>query len=366
MLRNWRDECDSAALYRELAAIESNPRLQRVFGKLAESELQHAAYWQDRLVAAGRDVPRFRPSLKTRMTAALARRFGVGLVVPSITARELSDRRRYLRQQDARSAGLVQGEGGHAAIMRRIGALGEAGMEAGDGPHEASASGLIANNLRAAVLGANDGLVSNFCLLMGVAAAGLPPSEVLLTGIAGLVAGAGSMALGEWLSVTNAREMAFSQSDRQARELHSAASWKKEELALLYEAKGMDEQQARAAATAALEQDPRGLAALVEEETLLETSAAGNDPTRAAAYSFVLFALGALVPLLPFVWLTRLAQAMVASAGLALLALFVIGVMTSFFNGRSPWFSGTRQVVIGTVAAAVTYGVGHLFGTALR
>jgi VIT1/CCC1 family predicted Fe2+/Mn2+ transporter len=355
MLRNWRDERDSAALYGALASIERNPRLVRVFSKLADSEREHSAYWESRLREQGYTVPGFRPSVRTRLLIQLARRFGVALVVPGIASRELADHDRYSTQEDARTAGLTEGERGHAAVMRRVAAYGDAIDEL---DAMASAGGAdVGNKLRAAVLGANDGLSSNFSLLMGVAGGGVPTSTIILTGIAGMVAGACSMALGEWLSVTNAREMVASQVDKG--QALRAETWKREQLALIYEAGGLSEDDAQRAAERVIARDPDALRALSgEERAIAAMGPAGNNPLSAASYSFALFAAGACIPLLPFLIATR-TSAIIASAAVSVLALFAIGMLTSFFNRRSPLFSGLRQVGIGTAAAAVTYAIGR-------
>jgi VIT1/CCC1 family predicted Fe2+/Mn2+ transporter len=287
LLRNWRDELDSAALYDALAHIERDRYQRAVYEQLAGAERRHAAFWEERLRAAGQLIPSFRPALRTRILIHLARRLGIGFVVPSVIAREMKDGDAYAQQDDARVAGLARDEQGHAAALRR------------------PSDGRLGNNLRAAVLGANDGLASNFCLMMGVAGAGVSISTILLTGIAGLVSGSCSMALGEWLSVTNARELAASQ------------------------------------------------------ETDTEASSAG-DAASAAVFSLVLFALGALVPLLPFCVLP-VALRIDGSIALSVAALFALGLATSLFNARSALFSGLRQVVIGSAAAAVTYLVGEAF-----
>jgi VIT1/CCC1 family predicted Fe2+/Mn2+ transporter len=200
--------------------------------------------------------------------------------------------------------------------------------------------------------------------MMGVAGGGASPSTILLSGIAGLVAGACSMALGEWLSVTNALEMTRSQIDTDTRELHAASAWKRAELALLYEATGMPEAEARQAAERVIAQDPDAINTLIREERVLASTHMGNNPTAAAAYSAALFATGACVPVLPFL-LTTSTLAFALSIALSLLALLLIGVATSFFNGRSLVYSGLRQVLIGAAAAALTHGVGRLFGAAL-
>jgi vacuolar iron transporter family protein len=299
LLRNWRDELDSAALYEALARIERDPRQRIIYEELAGAERRHAAFWEQRLHAAGHAVPIFHTALRTRILIHLARRLGIGFVVPSVIAREMKDRDAYAHQDDARAAGLARDEHGHAAALRR------------------RSDGGLGNNLRAAVLGANDGLSSNFCLMMGVAGAGASTTTILLTGIAGLVSGACSMALGEWLSVTNARELALSQTDR-------------------------------------------AMGATAAEGTHPDVTSAG-DAASAALFSALLFGLGALVPLLPFCVL-RGALRIPGTIVLSLGALFLIGLATSLFNARSPLFSGLRQLIIGTAAATVTYLVGQGFG----
>ena len=299
LLRNWRAEKDSAALYAALARLDKDPYQRRVYEELAGAEARHAAFWEERLRVAGRPAPAFRPSVRTAILIQLARHLGISFVVPSVIAREMRDHDDYAGQDDARAAGLAHEEHGHAAALRRRSSAG------------------LGNNLRAAVLGANDGLASNFCLMMGVAGAGASGATVLLSGIAGLVGGACSMALGEWLSVTNARELALSQEDR-------------------------------AVGTRA---PPRADARVH----------AASDAASAAAFSFGLFAAGALVPLLPFCVLPA-RHAIAGSVALSIVALFLLGVATSLFNARPALFAGLRQVTVGAAAAAVTYLAGRAFG----
>jgi VIT1/CCC1 family predicted Fe2+/Mn2+ transporter len=359
VMRNWREERDSAELYAALAAAERNPRLSHVFTQLADSERDHAGIWEQRLRAAGVPIPEYRPSARTRLVAALARRFGVAFVIPSITARELADRDRYSAQDDADAVGLAAAERGHAAVMRAVGAYGDLPENSAD-----SASGgahAFANDLRAAVLGANDGLASNFCLIMGVAGGGAQTSTILLAGAAGLVAGACSMALGEWLSVSSAREMARSQIDRAATQTAEESPADGTQLALFYEAKGMSEDDARRLAQRIVARDPDALDRHARDTLDVDASTLGDNPISAAVHSFVLFSCGALIPLLPFFFLTA-ARAIACSIAASLLALLAIGMLTAFFTGRSAVYSGLRQVGIGALAAAVTFIAGRLFG----
>lgn len=359
-LRSWKEERDSAAVYEALASIERNPRLSGLFRKLAAAEHEHSMFWQKRVQALGESVPTYRPSLRTRVLVELARRFGVAFVIPSITARELADRDRYANLEDASSAVLSKDERGHAAVMRLIGA----GKHADTEVRAARGAGGAAfgNNLRAAVLGATDGLASNFCLMMGMAGGGAQRPTILLTGLAGLIAGACSMALGEWLSVTNARELARSQIDRELEQMHDAPDWAHKELALIYETKGKSEEEARHAAEQIIAQGTRAVDELIRRELAIDSTHLGVNPASAAAYSFFLFAFGALIPLLPFFVAPSSTAAIAASVCLSLAALFALGLMTSFFNGRSPVFSGLRQVGIGAAAALVTYLAGRIFG----
>ena len=299
MRRNFLAEQDSVVLYEALAAFARDPQQKSAYLELAASERWHARFWAERLQAAGETPPPHRPSPGTRVLILLARSFGTGFVVPTITARELDDRAGYDSQPDAAEAGLAASEQSHVERLRALGSV------------------TVGTKLRAAVLGANDGLASNLCLLMGVVGGGARTSAVLLAGVAGLVGGALSMALGEWLSVTNARELAQSLMDREAGALHRSFQIGRE--------------------------DP-----------------AAGEAGSAARFSFGLFALGALVPLLPFTFLSRV-HAIVGSIAASVIALLVLGVATSLFNGRSPAFAALRQVVIGAVAAAVTYAAGWLF-----
>ena len=362
VLRNWRDERDSAELYAALAAAERNARLRDVFSKLAADERDHAAIWEQRLRAAGVSVPDYRPSARTRLVAGLARRFGVAFVIPSITARELADRDRYSAQDDVDAAGLAAAERSHAAVMRAVGAYGD--LPEGSADSAAGGARAFANNLRASVLGANDGLASNFCLIMGVAGGGAKTSTILLTGAAGLVAGACSMALGEWLSVTSAREMARSQIDRAATQTAAEPPTDAAQLALFYEAKGLSEDDAGRLAQRIVAGDPDALDRHARDTLDVDASTLGDNPLSAAVHSFVLFACGALVPLLPFFFLTA-NIAIAVSIAASLLALFTVGLLTAFFTGRAAVFSGLRQLAIGALAAAVTYVAGRLFGAAI-
>ncbi|HVA54680.1 MAG TPA: VIT1/CCC1 family protein [Gammaproteobacteria bacterium] len=362
---NLRDEIDGAALYAALAAAEKDAVRKDLFLQLAEAESRHAEFWRKKLAARGiRDIQHV-PSLRTRVLARLARRFGPGFVLPSIAEAEFADRDKYSRQSDA--GALSAEERGHAAVVNA--ALQGDRPSATIGADIARAKlwyrGTSGNSLRAAVLGANDGLVSNFCLIMGVAGAGVGSREILLTGLAGLLAGASSMALGEWLSVTNSRELARTQIARERMELEQTPDSEQKELALIYQAKGLGREQAQKMAAELMQDKEAALDTLAREELGIDPTQLGGNPWTAAGASFVLFVVGAVFPVLPFIFGTHGVVAVGLSIDFSILALAGIGMATSLFNGRSPWFSAGRQVIIGSVAAAVTYGVGALIGVTL-
>lgn len=217
------------------------------------------------------------------------------------------------------------------------------------------------NALRAAVLGANDGLVSNLSLVMGVAGAALDSQEILITGLAGLVAGAGSMAMGEWVSVTSARELYARELAVERRELREDPAWERAELAAIYERRGLAPEVAAQVAET-LSADPEtALDAHAREELGIDPEELGGSAWQAAGASFALFCVGALPPVLPFAFLEGDA-AVAVSVALSAAVLFAIGAAITRLTDRSPWLSGLRQLVIGLGAAAITYGVGTLVG----
>jgi len=361
---NLRDEMDGAALYEELAAAESNSGRRDVFLQLAQAEREHAELWRTKLRERGIRAPVARASFKTSTLRLFIRRFGPRFVLPALAAAEFADRDKYANQPD--SLGLSADERGHAAVVAAVAQRGSSGGVTGAEIARAESwhRGASGNDLRAAVLGANDGLVSNFCLIMGVAGAGSSNKVILLTGLAGLIAGACSMALGEWLSVTNARELATTQIAREAEELEHTPEAEQRELALIYQAKGLDRDEAQRVAEQIMRNHDKALDTLTREELGIDPDELGGNPWSAAGTSFGLFTLGAIFPAMPFFWSHGLVG-IATSITLSVLGLAIIGVVTSLFNGRTPWFSAARQVVIGCIAAAFTYGVGALLGVSM-
>ncbi len=362
---NLQAELDGAALYRALAELEEAPALAEVYGRLAASEERHAEFWRAKLRADGiQDLPTG-PSWRTRLLIRLARRFGAWLVLPTVAAREQADDQRYREQPDALAAGLNGEESSHARLLHAVAQGGPQGMEGGliarfEGRHRASGG----NALRAAVLGANDGLVSNASLVMGVAGADLAGPSILITGLAGLLAGSLSMALGEWLSVQSARELYTHQIDIERQELEAAPEEEAEELALIYQAKGLPAERAREVADQLVRDRSVALDTLAREELGVDPEELGGSAWTAAATSFVLFAAGAIVPVLPYFFGAG-ARAVAISVALSVVALFLIGAGITLITGRNALVSGGRQVLFGLAAAAITFAVGRIVGVGL-
>ena len=359
---NLVDELNGAALYDALAAAERDERLSEVYRRLANVERRHADRWRKKLEDAGESLPDFAPSWRTRTLGWLARRFGVGIVLPTVQTLEKADTNKYAGQADARD--FHGDERSHSRVIQLMSSMrgGFAGSDVMriEGRHRTTGG----NALRAAVLGANDGLVSNLSLVMGVAGAALNERTILITGLAGLIAGAGSMALGEWLSVQSSRELYRHQLETEEEELRTMPEEEEEELALIYQARGLGEEQAREFASSMMRNQDTALETLAREELGFDPEELGGSPWEAAIASFLLFAFGAIVPVIPY-FFARGADAVLLSIAFSTIALFTVGAAITLFTGRTVLFSGTRQVAFGLLAAAITFGIGRLVGVSL-
>ena len=361
---NLQGEVDGASLYRALAQAEPNPAVAEVYRRLAAVEDAHAELWRRQLAAIGQPPGAHRPGWRSRMLGLLARRFGPDFVLPVVHTLERADSSQYDAQPEAVAARLPQAERSHAHIVQALAARASAGVPGSvlgriEGRHRSGG-----NTLRAAVLGANDGLVSNLSLVAGVAGAAGDTRTVLVTGLAGLVAGACSMAMGEWLSVTSSRELYRAQIATEKDELEQAPEEEKAELVLIYQSKGLSQAQAQALADRLMARPDTALDTLAREELGIDPQQLGGSAASAAAVSFGLFALGALFPVAPLALLDG-RPALVGAIASSAAALFAIGAATSLFTGRHPLFAGSRQLAIGLGAAAITYGLGRLIGVNL-
>jgi VIT1/CCC1 family predicted Fe2+/Mn2+ transporter len=365
-LRRWRDllasEREAATLYDRLAESTEGERAD-ILRELADVERRHAAHWEQRLRSAGAEIPPpGKPGVRTRMLTATARRFSLDAVLPLIERAEKTDAGLYDADPDA-AAGMAADERGHARALAAM----RAGrtspppdprevIERRERWHRGDRSGA----LRAAIFGVSDGLVSNTALVMGFAGSGASRSTVLLAGVAGLLAGSFSMAAGEYVSMAGQREMFQREIALERIELEEKPEEELEELVLIYRAKGLPTAQAREVAGRIMSNREVALDTLAREELGLDPDALGS-PWSAAISSLLAFAVGAFVVVLPYL-VAGGTGAFVAAVVLALLALTAVGATIGMLNGRSPVRSALRQVVVGVLAAGVTYGVGAAIG----
>jgi VIT1/CCC1 family predicted Fe2+/Mn2+ transporter len=362
---NRQDEVDSAAQYRAMADAEPDTAVARVYRELADVEEKHAGFWEVKLRELGIEPGPRRPSWRARVLSWTARQIGPRAILPTIAQREAVSRNDYARQSETAHTQMPAQERSHARVLKAMLARpeGAPGIELArvEGRHR----NVGGNALRAAVLGANDGLCSNLALVMGVAGASTSSHAILVTGVAGLLAGACSMALGEWVSVTSSRELAERELRIERDELAAAPEEEREELQLIYEAKGIPKDEARQLSQRLLDGD-RGAAldVLAREELGIDPDELGGSARVAAITSFLLFAFGAVFPVIPYM-VTSGPTAFVASLVLSGVTLFGIGAAITLFTGRPVWISGGRQTLLGLAAAGLTFGVGSLLGTTL-
>jgi predicted membrane protein (TIGR00267 family) len=363
-LSNRQKEIDGAALYRVLAETESQPQMAEVYLKLALSEEKHAATWEKKLEELKVNIPPRKPTWRAATMIWLAKRFGTQFILPTITSNEKADSQAYDGQSDQEAKEFSLEEKSHARLLS-VAANSTGGMSGGtvvqlEGRHKAGGG----NALRAAVLGANDGLLSVLSLTMGVAGATNSNTGVLIAGLAGVLAGAGSMALGEWLSVQSSRELYEHQIKIEAEEIAENPEEEQEELALIYQSKGLPEDRAREMAAHMMADKANILDTLAREELGIDPEELGGSAYEAAFTSFFLFAFGALFPMLPYFFFSG-STAIIASLIVSAIGLFIIGAAITLMTGRSVLFSGTRQVIVGVAAAMLTYGVGRLIGVSV-
>jgi VIT1/CCC1 family predicted Fe2+/Mn2+ transporter len=353
-------ERQSAALYRGLAAGAAGER-QQIFLELASVEERHAAHWADKLVDLGEQVPEpGRPGLRTRLLSWVARRFSADAVLPLVERAEHADAGLYADDPDA-TPGMAADERSHARVLTRVleqGPRGDGarGIARRERWHRSDRSGA----LRAGVFGVNDGLVSNTSLVMGFAGSGAAGRTILFAGLAGLFAGAFSMAVGEYISMRSQREAYEREIALEADELRDDPEAEAEELALIYRAKGLDADEAKRVATTIMKDHDTALETMAREELGLDPAELGS-PWSAAVSSLIAFALGAVVVVIPYL-LGSGTAALVTAVVLAASALFTVGSALGMLNGRTALRSGARQLLIGGGAAVVVYLIGQVIG----
>lgn len=351
-------EIDASYLYNKLAEHESDNTLANVYRQMSEIEKGHASAF---LKGAANGEDNLQPSWRARTLNFIGKVFGYDYVLGSLMDTEKSITYATIANKKRHGQRLTGGENNHVNILRTI--LEREPIVTGMqlSRFEKKHRTVGGNAIRAAVLGGNDGLVSNFSLVMGVAGATAGGTGVVLAGVAGLLAGALSMALGEWISVKSSQELYENQMLVEMQEIETNPEGEKREIALIYMSKGIPEAQAIEMAAALMEDKSQAHAMLVNEELGINPDELKGSALEAAVYSFILFSIGAIIPLSPFLF-TKGPAAIIISVIVSTLGLFLIGVAITLFTGRSFWFSGLRQVLFGLAAAAITFIIGRLIG----
>jgi VIT1/CCC1 family predicted Fe2+/Mn2+ transporter len=354
----WQSEQSAAWLYRKLAELadeESAATLRR----LAEAEERHAGHWAKMLEKAGvTDLAYPGPPRRERILAWLARKFGVEHVLPILIRLEAADARKYIGVPEAPTA-MGQEEVQHGRTLALIGKGGPGRIADIESRHRVRSGGA----LRAATFGVSDGLVSNLSLVIGVAGGTGRHEIIVLAGVAGLLAGAFSMGAGEWISVRSQRELYEREIQIEKEELEAFPEEEASELALIYRSKGIEPEAAERLAGRIMLRPSAALDTLAREELGLDPSDLVS-PWLAAFSSFFAFAAGAFVPVLPYL-VGSGSAAFVAACTLSGVVLALVGLSISVLTGRSSFVTAGRMLLVGALAATITYWVGRAIGVSV-
>ena len=360
--KNVQTEIDACYLYRKLAEHESDETVANVFRQMSEIEQGHAEAFA-RIV----NIPTenlIRPSWRAKTMNMIGMIFGYDQVLNSLMDTEKSLSNAIISTKEKNKLEITGNETNHVKILWSI-------LESEkkiNGPQLAKFESRHrtggGNAIRAAVLGGNDGLVSVFSLVMGIAGATGGNHAVLLAGIAGLLAGALSMALGEWISVKSSQELYENQMSIEMDEIENNPEGEIKELVLIYMAKGIPEVHAKEMAEEIMKDKFHAHEVLVKEELGINPEELKGSAVEAAVYSFMMFTVGGIIPVIPFIFLTGF-HAILLSIVLSAFGLFLIGGAITLFTGKNLWYSGFRQVIFGLIAAAITFGIGSIIGVAV-
>ena len=361
-LKNIQTEIDASYLYKQLSKVEKDANVAKVFDQMSDIELSHAVAFAKKFNLNADQLPK--PSGRARILNKIGEIIGYDYVLGVLldTEKSISSAVQHARKNTNTQSSIS--DTAHVTILKNI--LNNHKHISSDNVvrFEKKHRSVGGNALRAAVLGGNDGLVSNFSLVMGIAGATSGQSEVLLAGLAGLLAGALSMALGEWISVKSSQELYENQMDLEMEELETNPEGEEKELALIYITKGIPEAQAIQMAKEIMLDKGQAHEILVREELGINVDEMKGSAMEAAVTSFVLFAVGAILPVIPFFFIGGM-MAILFSATLSAIGLFIIGAAITLFTGKNVLFSGFRQVAFGLIAAAITFGIGHFIGISI-
>jgi len=360
--RYLRAEQEAVALYASLLETESHPRRAEIFRELMESEQRHVWHWAEKLGMTSSEVASSRFTFRVRALGFVARILGAVRILPVVLMIEGDDTVMYRGDPEA-SQVMLEGEE-HAKKLR---GMKEGKYSIGDFKESSWQGSTASGAFRAGVLGVNDGLVSNFGLVWGVAggvvSAKADSEIVLLAGLAGLTAGAFSMAAGEYVSMRAGRDLAEYRIEMEREELRELPEEERQELTLIYELKGLTPSEAENLADRVMQDKDVALDVMVREELGLNPRQLGS-PWSSALSSFLAFACGAIVPVSPYIFLAG-SQAFAVSGILSAFALFCVGGVLAFLSAKNAAWGGVRMLLIGVFAALITYSVGSVVGVTL-
>jgi VIT1/CCC1 family predicted Fe2+/Mn2+ transporter len=358
-IKNIQTEVDASFLYKVLAENEEDKVVANIFNQMSEIERGHAVAF---LQHANLDISQLpKPSARARVLKGIGKALGYDYVLGVLLDTEKSLSNSILKARKRVNQPESLSDTAHVTILKNI--LNNHTKISGSNlaRFEKRHRSVGGNALRAAVLGGNDGLISNFSLVMGIAGATNGNKEVLLAGMAGMLAGALSMALGEWISVKSSQELYENQMQLEMEELETNPDGEEKELAIIYMTKGIPEEQAQKMAKEIITDKDHAHEVLIKEELGINAEELKGSAIEAALTSFLLFSLGAIIPVFPF-FFTGGIQAIIVSTFLSAVGLFVIGASITLFTGKNGWHSGLRQVLFGLAAAAITFGIGKIIG----
>lgn len=359
---NIQTEIDACYLYLKLSENEPDETIANVYRQMSEIERSHAeAFALKENISTDNLI---RPSWRAKTLSLIGKVFGYDYVLGVMMDTEKSISSNIIQSKQKYNQELNGTETNHVKILQSLLEKEKNVSGVQLSKFEKRHRSVGGNAIRAAVLGGNDGLVSNFSLVMGVAGATTGQQGVLLAGLAGLLAGALSMALGEWISVKSSQELYENQMQLEMDEIEVNPDGEQLELALIYIAKGIPEKQAHAMASEIMMDKNQAHKVLVKEELGINAEELKGSAIEAAIYSFILFSIGAIIPVSPFLF-THGINAIFISVGLSATGLFLIGAAITLFTGKNVWYSGFRQVLFGLIAAAITFGIGHLIGVSI-
>lgn len=353
-------EADASFLYQCIAAGTKDDMIASYYRQMAEIENHHLQKMLEKGITTGylTEIPK--PSLRARILNRIGKIFGYGIISSMMIDTEKSISSSVLQKKINAGEQIQGNETRHVSILKSLDQLSGESLAKIEGRHR----NIGGNALRAAVLGANDGLVSNLSLVMGVVGAAPGENIILIAGVAGLLAGAISMALGEWISVKSSQELYERQINLELEEIENSPEEEMQELALMYKARGMPVDQANEMAKKVISNPKIAQETLVREELAINPEEMKGSAWVASIASFLMFALGAVIPVLAFFWFSGM-RAIISSILFSMVGLFLIGAAITLFTGKSIWFSGIRQMIFGLLAAAITYGIGSLIGMSI-